>query len=1175
MSVTDIGAIRAQILVDTSKFKDGMDRAKRDLTEVGDKADKTTRSFAGLESALTAIGASAALVGLVRTVRTLTNEAHELSMSMTGLSEVAKALGHDVGAVTKAAEQLASRGFMTVQQSADALKTTLATGYGLDESIRLINALSDAAAFNRESHLEWGEAVVQAARGIKMQNSNLTDAAGITTNLSVMYDKYAKSIGKSAATLTEAEKAQAAYNGMIEEAALFTGNADKALAGYAGTQATFNQTIKTARAELGEAYLPIIEDITKALTKMIAGLTGWATENKEVVAGVTAGTVAVTGLVAVLTTLVTVIGAVKIALDALKISLGPIGWLTTALGLAAAGLGAFSVAANMTSKSVAELTTNQEALNAALDKSATSRSTSDLKAMETSIAKINELLQKRAEIEDEIARKGYTMRQVENAAGQDPRSRRLIEFRKRLEEVDSALEALNVTQDTAAAHISNLTAEIEKSTPALRELRMEELREIAAKQDVIAENEKLIARYNELAAKTKRTAEENEEMTTAVRHLSAAYPQLATELDTQGGLLITNETLIRNVIAAEKDALSERLRAEAENTASRRRETAAALEFAKKQVIALNAAAGVKSDQPWVKDTSDSLIGRMAQDAAGNAKATIQAEVDAYTKALNEIEIELAAIENGTWRGLLKDKDGGGGNDGNATDKGTKAAGASKTAEQLAQEAYRTQLQIMEKRRLLGQLTEQQEADTLGRLAKQYEKYDEIWIDAESRRQRVVEQMAAASAKNAEEKARASEAAQRASYEKSAEWIEMETRRMTERGESELAITQMQLEAWARVRSRYTADTDYYKRADKAMYDARMQLRRMDEQTAIEAAKNIEAAQKETTKASHDAISKQRDAELAALDERKRATQKYYDDLLRIINESERGRERKAIEEEATKYRNATSEKGKKRYAELMEELRKMDVEDSKQALQDERDAKLAAYDEQKRDIDAWYNDLKAAADAFNGNMIALYQLTEDKRLAAFVSTNSAIKAEMQRFMSEMEALNNASIAANSVVDPFTASTSVQMEANAKAWHTADAAGKERLATENLKLGASIGATKDSATGKWYGADGTQLFHEGRNGVTGGTFSAGDMLMPDEITAILRDNEYVFTPGQLRSLLDGVGGRGGGNTYIEKVVGMEVNDAVIEDEIDMRALGRTGADMAAEMARNNYTGGGG
>ncbi|MCU6709359.1 hypothetical protein M6D81_11635 [Paenibacillus sp. J5C_2022] len=1169
---TEIGAIKARIEFDISQAQRHIDKVKRDMLMLKTGADKTATSFRGLESALIAVGASASLVGLTRVVKSLADEANQLAMSMQGLVEISKALNVNIEESTKLAEDLASRGFMSIAEASNAVKTALSAGLNLEQARDLINATADAAAYNREAHLGWGEAVVQVMRGIKSGNSELTDAAGITTNLSVMYDRYAKTIGTTAAKLTEAQKVQAAYTEIMKEAELFTGNADKALEGYAGTQAQFNQTLTMARAELGEAFLPVLKELMETLTPIIVDFTKWAEENKEVIAGLSAATVTIGGLVAAFTTLITVMGAARAAAIALNLSLGPIGWAMALIGTAAAGFMAYSAAADAASESALKFAGSQAELNEKLAGSSTDRTLDDIKAMQSDIEVLNGILDERNKLMDE-----YNQREKEAHAGRGSieNTHALFELADAVKEVDRGLKEMGYTAETAEQAVDKMNAAIEESSSALKELRMEELREIAAKQDQAAESERLIDRYSELTTQTKRSKDENDELTQTVRKLSERYPELAVELDKQGSLLITNESLVRDLIAAEKDASAVLLTEQRKRTEIRAKEAKEALNLAKSHLKALSAVAGGKVEAaPFLTDQTADFLGRQGQKAASDVLVSgqVQADVAGQEKRLNELELELAAIENGTWRELIKDdkpvkpsdNPGSGGGKG-----GAKSSGPS--AEQLAQEAYRAALQLMEKRRLLGQLTEQQEADTLARLAKQYEKYDDIWIDAESRRQRVVDQMAADQQRSAEERARQSEAEQRKSYDKSAEWIEMETRRMTEKGESEEAIARMTLEAWTRVRNRYGADTDYYKRADKAMFDARMELRRMDEAAAKQAAETAEKAQRDLTKSVLDNIDKQRKAELDALDKRKKATQKYYDDLLRIIDESERGRERKKVEEEAEKYRFATSEQGRKRYEELQEQLRKMDVEDNKRALEQERDDKLDALDRQKDDIDAWYSDLKAAADSFNGDMITMYQLTEDARLNAFVTTNAEILAEMERFKSEMDSLQAGSISGQASADPYKSSILTQMQANAKAWHTADAAGRERLKSENQRLGAEIGAAYDGRTGKWLGADGIPLFHSG--GIVGQrTFNAGDMLMPDEVTAILREGEVVLTPGQIRSLLEGVGGRGGTNVNIERIVGVEMNDTTLEDEIDVRAIGRTGVDMAAEIARNQYTG---
>ena len=51
-----------------------------------------------------------------------------------------------------------------------------------------------------------------------------------------------------------------------------------------------------------------------------------------------------------------------------------------------------------------------------------------------------------------------------------------------------------------------------------------------------------------------------------------------------------------------------------------------------------------------------------------------------------------------------------------------------------------------------------------------------------------------------------------------------------------------------------------------------------------------------------------------------------------------------------------------------------------------------------------------------------------------------------------------------------------KMEANSKAWHTADADTKKRLEAENQALGKQIGGTYNSASGTWSDSSGNSLY---------------------------------------------------------------------------------------------------
>lgn len=352
---TDVGAIRASLTLETGKFQTGVRQARQDLKQLGDGAKSITSNFGQLERALTAVGASTALIGLARAVQSLAKEAQTAAMGVQGLIEVSKALGVSVDKSTGLAKKFADEGLMSIADASNAVKTALSMNLSLEQTESLMRNLADSAAYNRAAHLSMSEAIVQGVQAIKMGNSELLDNTGVVENLSVMQDRYAKSIGTTADKLTEHQKVLAALSGVQQASALFAGNAAKSMEGYAGTQATWTSTIATARAEIGEAFLPVLQELMRTLTPLVVDFVKWAEVNKETVAGVTAGTMAVTGLVAIAGTLTVAIGALSAAMTALNISIGPLGWLLAAGGVLSVGLIAYDAATNAAAASTKRL----------------------------------------------------------------------------------------------------------------------------------------------------------------------------------------------------------------------------------------------------------------------------------------------------------------------------------------------------------------------------------------------------------------------------------------------------------------------------------------------------------------------------------------------------------------------------------------------------------------------------------------------------------------------------------------------------------------------------------------------------------------------------------------------------------------------------------------------------
>lgn len=184
---------------------------------------------------------------------------------------------------TRAAKELASDGLLSISEASTGLKNLLLRGFGLKESIELMNRFKNSAAFGRQSSLEFGQAVVSATEGLKNQNPILVDNAGVTKNMSKMWEDYAKKLGKSVANLTDAEKIQAEYNGILEETRFQMGDVNKLMEGSAGSQAKLSAAMENLRIIVGQALDPAFKKLIETFTPLVSQFATFAQEHLPVI----------------------------------------------------------------------------------------------------------------------------------------------------------------------------------------------------------------------------------------------------------------------------------------------------------------------------------------------------------------------------------------------------------------------------------------------------------------------------------------------------------------------------------------------------------------------------------------------------------------------------------------------------------------------------------------------------------------------------------------------------------------------------------------------------------------------------------------------------------------------------------------------------------------------------
>lgn len=252
--------------------------------------DKITKEMKKVSSGISASLKKATLASVafagafVLGMKSVVTAAGEMESSMIGLKTVAKAFGQGADEATKAAQDLAVDGLMSVKDSAAGLKNLLATGFALPEAIKLMNGFKDSAAFNRQGTLEFGAAIVGATQGLKNQNSIMVDNAGVTKNLSNILVEAGLSAADLSKVTSDANVRQALYNGLLKETAIFSGDASKAAETYQGQMAKLKTAVFNLKVAIGEELLPIVTKlIENGLTPMIEKIesaVGWFKEHK-------------------------------------------------------------------------------------------------------------------------------------------------------------------------------------------------------------------------------------------------------------------------------------------------------------------------------------------------------------------------------------------------------------------------------------------------------------------------------------------------------------------------------------------------------------------------------------------------------------------------------------------------------------------------------------------------------------------------------------------------------------------------------------------------------------------------------------------------------------------------------------------------------------------------------
>lgn len=214
-----------------------------------------------LKGMAAAVGIAFGVGAIVKFGSSAVQAASQLASAMTGLQSVIQGQGRDFAAAKEFINDYTEDGLIPATNAIVAYKNLALRGYDDSQIRQVMNALKDSSAFARASHLTMGEAVQTASEGLKNENSILVDNAGVTKNVSKMWDEYARSIGTTAAMLTQQQKVQAEVNGIMAESVFQTGDAAKMSGGYAGMVAALGTSFYNLKVAIGNAVIPVLSAI--------------------------------------------------------------------------------------------------------------------------------------------------------------------------------------------------------------------------------------------------------------------------------------------------------------------------------------------------------------------------------------------------------------------------------------------------------------------------------------------------------------------------------------------------------------------------------------------------------------------------------------------------------------------------------------------------------------------------------------------------------------------------------------------------------------------------------------------------------------------------------------------------------------------------------------------------
>lgn len=266
MAATSVGAVALDLTLNDRSFNKNINSIAKGTEGAFSSTMKKVGGF---------IAGAFAVKSVTDFTKTCIDSASQVQSAFTGLNSIVQGTGNSFADAQKFINEYTADGLVSIEETATAYKNLLSRGYDSSQIEDVLTRLKDSAAFGRQASYDLGEAVVSASEGLKNENSILVDNAGVTKNVAKMWDEYAKSIGTTANSLTQEQKIQAEYNGIMKETQFQVGDAAAYTRTFSGQiqqlKFNFNQmtvAIGKVVTPIAQLFIPIINSAISAVTAL-------------------------------------------------------------------------------------------------------------------------------------------------------------------------------------------------------------------------------------------------------------------------------------------------------------------------------------------------------------------------------------------------------------------------------------------------------------------------------------------------------------------------------------------------------------------------------------------------------------------------------------------------------------------------------------------------------------------------------------------------------------------------------------------------------------------------------------------------------------------------------------------------------------------------------------------